>query len=59
MEELKPCPFCGGKAEIKKHEEWGWFQYEVYCKNCDASFDASFSSKEAARNHWNRRVNDD
>ena len=59
MNELKPCPFCGGRAKIVRHDEWGWFQYEVYCEKCDASFNAAFSSEEAAKNCWNRRATDE
>ena len=33
-DELKPCPFCGGKA--KKHHEVGMFSYhEIKCIDCD------------------------
>lgn len=37
--ELKPCPFCGGKAEYKinKNYEWGTthgWQFGIKCTNC-------------------------
>lgn len=36
--ELKPCPFCGGKAEVRKspnsRSEEGASFYEVRCKIC-------------------------
>lgn len=36
--ELKPCPFCGGKAELRdspnSRSEEGMSFYEVRCKNC-------------------------
>lgn len=38
-EELKPCPFCGGKAFLKdgKPKTFGTFEALVICKNCSAS----------------------
>ena len=39
MIELKPCPFCGGKAELKRKQfaedasEAAWIE----CKNCGAA----------------------
>lgn len=44
MTELKPCPFCGGKAEIREfangHNGNGEFvaKYEVGCKKCNIKF---------------------
>lgn len=36
MEELKPCPFCGGKAEILISEyEDSRKEYLVACTECD------------------------
>ena len=40
MDELKPCPFCGGKAKFLVncyHERGitrGW-QFAIYCTQCD------------------------
>lgn len=40
MEQLKPCPFCGGKAKffVKNYSltgtHRGW-QFGVYCSQCD------------------------
>lgn len=40
MIDIKPCPFCGGKADIKKasfsRSEEGYSVYEVYCTQCGA-----------------------
>nr|DAP09449.1 MAG TPA: restriction alleviation protein [Caudoviricetes sp.] len=44
MEELKSCPFCGGKAEIREygngHNGNGVFvaNYEVGCNECNIKF---------------------
>ena len=32
MKELKPCPFCGGEAEIEMDDSWYW-NYHVFCQN--------------------------
>lgn len=48
--ELKPCPFCGGKAEIIKDEMHVW----VHCTNCDSDTDLYQIQKEAVA-AWNRR----
>lgn len=42
MDELKPCPFCGGKAKflVKCHSERvisrGW-NFGIYCTKCDVT----------------------
>lgn len=53
--ELKPCPFCGGKAVHKHNDITGDY---VFCEKC---FARSFfgANKRAATMKWNRRVNDD
>ena len=54
MEELKACPFCGGKAEIVDH---GGF-FTVGCTNldCAATIDLLEPSEESAAHDWNRRA---
>ena len=59
-EELKPCPFCGGKARVHEVETrtssiGGYF---VMCTKCLTSSD-NYSSSEIAAEYWNRRVNDE
>ncbi len=62
-EELKPCPFCGGKATTSEKEDvkvphgWGW----VGCQCCKAFMDWSHgeSGKRLAIEAWNRRVADE
>ena len=52
MEELKPCPFCGGKAEIIGYDD-GLFQ--AVCRGCDGTQDNFFDSPEEAAESWNNR----
>lgn len=64
MAELKPCPFCGGAAELIKreytmigHKE----QAYVRCKNCGTMSDffnenISYCANEKAVEAWNRRA---
>jgi Lar family restriction alleviation protein len=60
---LKPCPFCGGKAEIMVLQELrlgGDEGFVVWCESCHmntASINGTyFSSSEDAMELWNRRV---
>ena len=52
MSELKPCPFCGGEAELTGFEAP---EYWVWCPNCKASTDAH-TCKQPAIEAWNTRV---
>ena len=64
MEELKPCPFCGGKAKFfqrKEADETGYKDWKrvVFCvkQGCPAHFiNLSFSQKDILVKAWNRRV---
>lgn len=53
MARLKPCPFCGNKAEVKK---WRERLYSIYCtgKYCIVETGNSVSIESAAK-IWNRR----
>lgn len=55
MMELKPCPFCGGEADMDKVIDG---VYMVNCTKCFAS-SATSKSKELVVRHWNRGVNDE
>ncbi len=58
MNELKPCPFCGGKARIDCNEE-GF--YWVQCSACMATSSEVRSGprvdvRDIVREKWNRRA---
>lgn len=54
MPDLKPCPFCGSKAELNRLGGPGSTHAYVECSKCDASM--SFRTTfEAAAEAWNRR----
>ena len=60
-EQLKPCPFCGSKAEIEhKRNLLTWI---VQCSNqsCPASYmiGADYETEEQAIDAWNRRATND
>ncbi|MFT4076462.1 MAG: Lar family restriction alleviation protein [Asticcacaulis sp.] len=47
---LKPCPFCGGNAQVdKSHGDWF-----AYCSVCDMSRSA-YDTEERAADDWNNR----
>ena len=60
--ELKPCPFCGGKAELSEADEEGEDAYSVMCTRCLATSPVRFSIKEDAEplliDAWNSRATD-
>ena len=54
MDKLKPCPFCGGVAEL--YDEDGEELYFVgKCTQCEAQTIGSEDKKEAI-NQWNGRA---
>jgi Lar family restriction alleviation protein len=51
-EELKPCPFCGGEADLSQEDKpQVWF---VFCKKCGVSTDTSYEESQAV-GEWNTR----
>ena len=52
--ELKPCPFCGGKADLYVYKWWGT-AYGVECQKCKGLIDRCLTQKEAIA-AWNRRA---
>lgn len=58
-EELLPCPFCGGKAELVQNAGYDCPRYIVICTGCDAQIGVSddpFIAPEHAIAAWNRRT---
>lgn len=60
MDELKPCPFCGG--DVRFDEAYRYFRDNmIYCDGCDMVFtldDCTASDDDIAR-AWNRRADND
>lgn len=57
MAELKPCPFCGGEADVVDNEVF----VDVSCRNhrCRGWADTlMYDSKNEAIEAWNRRAED-
>ena len=64
MEKMKPCPFCGGDAElnIDSTPNSNGDVYWVVCNNMDCPVCPStelYCSARAAINAWNTRANED
>lgn len=52
---LKPCPFCGGKAESCTPWMGMAYGYWVRCEACGCETEVS-STEEQAAEAWNRRA---
>lgn len=57
---LKPCPFCGGKAEIKRYVGFAFEQAYVECTSCEVQtkmIDPSlkYCANDKAAELWNNR----
>ena len=54
MSDLKPCPFCGGKARLNEYKD-GEVWYEVWCDECAVRTEQYETVDEAVK-VWNRRT---
>lgn len=59
MAELKPCPFCGGEADMKitPHTPKG-YDYTPQCvdPSCCGRITKKWTDRETAEYAWNRRA---
>lgn len=59
LKPLKPCPFCGGKAEMLINEyNDSRKEYLVACTECDGMVERWRETEKEAVEQWNRRVSD-
>lgn len=60
MTELKPCPFCGGKAYVSREDCYGELDdyYMVHCDTCSLQFGFTkqFECEKQVTDAWNMRV---
>ena len=56
MIELKPCPFCGGEANLVQGSSGKLLPW-VRCRDCGAET-SDYDSVEEAAEAWNRRADD-
>lgn len=61
MPDLKPCPFCGGEAELREELVAGNTRFYVSCENDDCRVivetrNSVSATKAGAIEAWNRRV---
>lgn len=61
MEKLKPCPFCGGEAELIDIgcPVYGEGRYYVVCKTGCVEQTRMWATKQTAIKRWNRRAKDE
>ena len=59
MEDLKPCPFCGGEALAVEHPFASQMStYGVECLSCGVMTPSNYITKVGAIRAWNRMVSD-
>lgn len=60
--ELKPCPFCGGEAKVKRYSNGYNFWCLVKCDDCGVEQDSirnGYYGEKQAVEAWNRRPSDE
>lgn len=58
--ELKPCPFCGGKALTHEIFSDGFFDWcRVECKPCGVMMTVPRETGNEGINAWNKRINNE
>lgn len=58
MDDLKPCPFCGAKAELRNSKWANKDHYGVTCTDCAVWFDERADHGAEAIAAWNTRAPD-
>jgi hypothetical protein len=61
--QLKPCPFCGGPAELYREVKWlPWYKgplmFGIHCALCRVGIPHWFATAEPAIAAWNHRANE-
>lgn len=57
MNDLKPCPFCGGEGRVQEHIFHGYANtYGVVCLDCCAETRQFYCTMDEAVKAWNRRA---
>lgn len=61
MNDLKNCPFCGGKAEMVKTQRCGRYVtcVDCGCRTGEMETDYAGSAYDKAAEAWNRRADED
>lgn len=54
VEDLKPCPFCGAKAELEAVNRLGLKRWEVHCTECSVTLWPAITPQTAVT-FWNKR----
>lgn len=58
MNDLKPCPFCGGEAILETGDGNISEEFYIYCPECD--FESGvYSEPQFIVEKWNRRADND